>query len=159
VNIRPFSLELLKELKESFELVIFTASHSSYANKVIDYLDPQKNLIKHRLFREHCMVTEQGIFIKDLRIFGDRKLENIILVDNALYSFAYQIENGVPIIPFYDNKQDKELLSLKIYLEGLNYTKDCREINKKTFKFRQYDKFDNIEDLLGCLFQGLDFDI
>ena len=105
------------------------------------------------------MVTEQGIFIKDLRIFGDRQLENIILVDNALYSFAYQIENGVPIIPFYDNKQDKELLSLKIYLQGLSFAKDFREINKKTFKFRQYDKFDNIEDLLECLFQGLDFDI
>lgn len=152
-------MDLLKELKESFEIVIFTASHSSYANTVIDYLDPQKNIIKQRLFREHCMVTEQGIFIKDLRIFGDRKLENIILVDNALYSFAYQIENGVPIIPFYDNKQDKELLSLKIYLQGLSFARDFREINKKTFKFRQYDKFDNIEDLLECLFQGLDFDI
>ena len=152
-------MDLLKELKESFEIVIFTASHSSYANTVIDHLDPQKNIIKQRLFREHCMVTEQGIFIKDLRIFGDRKLENIILVDNALYSFAYQIENGVPIIPFYDNKQDKELLSLKIYLQGLSFVKDVREYNKKTFKFRQYDKFDNIEDLLECLFQGLDFDI
>ena len=116
MNIRPFSLDLLRELKENFEIVIFTASHSSYANTVIDYLDPSKNIIKQRLFREHCMVTEQGIFIKDLRIFGDRKLENIILVDNALYSFAYQIENGVPIIPFYDNKQDKELLSLKKFL-------------------------------------------
>jgi len=122
---------------------------------VLDHLDPTHTLIKHRLFREHCMVTEQGIFIKDLRIFVDRKPENLILVDNALYSFAFQIENGVPIIPFYDNKQDKELLSLKLYLEKAKEARDFRESNRKTFKFLLYDKFDNIEELLMRLFQGL----
>ena len=146
-------------MKESFEIVVFTASHSSYANSVIDFLDPKKEIIKKRLFREHCNVTPEGIFVKDLRIFADRKLENLILVDNALYSFGYQIENGVPIIPFYDNKQDKELLSLKLYLESMRFVKDIREINKKNFKFHLYDKFDNIEELLGKLFEGLDFSI
>ena len=159
MNIRPYALEILRDLKEKFEIVIFTASHSSYANTVLDFIDPDKILIKKRLFRENCLQTEQGIFIKDLKIFVDRKPENIILVDNALYSFAYQIDNGIPIIPFYDNKQDKELMSLKMYLESLYFSKDFREINKKTFKFKQYDKFENIEELLNNLFQGLEFEI
>lgn len=149
----------MKELKDVFEIVIFTASHSSYANNVIDYLDPKGDIIKKRIFRENCFVTPEGIFIKDLSIFVDRKPENLILIDNALYSYGFHIENGVPIIPFYENKQDKELLSLKLYIEGLRFAKDVREINRKTFKFHLYDKYGNLEDLLVNLFQGLDFSI
>jgi len=36
----------------------------------------------------------------------------MVLVDNAVYSFGYQLENGIPIIPFYDDKEDEELLHL-----------------------------------------------
>lgn len=26
----------------------------------------------------------------------------MILVDNAAYSYAFQLENGIPILPFYE---------------------------------------------------------
>lgn len=54
VNVRPFCYEILEELHNLFEIVVFTASHSSYANTVIDYIDPENKYIKHRFFREHC---------------------------------------------------------------------------------------------------------
>jgi len=50
------------------------------------------------------VTTEEGIYIKDLRIFSDRNINDIVIIDNAVYSFGYQIDNGIPIIPFYDNK-------------------------------------------------------
>lgn len=83
----------------------------------------------------------------------------MVLIDNALYSFGFQIENGIPIVPFYDNKQDKELLSLKGYLEGLPFVEDLRDFNRKNFKFSYYDRFENIEGLLECLFKGLEFQL
>jgi CTD small phosphatase-like protein 2 len=53
------------------------------------------------------------VYVKDLRIFEpSRRLEDIVIVDNAVYSFGYQLENGIPIIPFYDDKKDEELLHL-----------------------------------------------
>lgn len=55
VNIRPYTLTLLKELHKHFEIIVFTASHSCYANVVLDYLDPKKELISCRLYREHCV--------------------------------------------------------------------------------------------------------
>jgi CTD small phosphatase-like protein 2 len=30
----------------------------------------------------------------------------MLLVDNAPYSYYFQMENGVPIVPYYDNKDD-----------------------------------------------------
>jgi len=45
------------------------------------------------------------VFIKDLRVI-DRDLADMVLVDNASYSYAYQLANGIPIVPFYDSKQD-----------------------------------------------------
>lgn len=89
-----------------FEIIIFTASHSCYADKVIDYLDPNKEYVSHRLYRESCIKTREGIYIKNLKVLKGRKLKDIAIVDNATCSFLYQITNGVPIIPYYDNKND-----------------------------------------------------
>ena len=40
VNIRPYVKECLIEANKHFEVIVFTASHSCYANVVLDYLDP-----------------------------------------------------------------------------------------------------------------------
>lgn len=96
--------------------MIFTASHSCYANEVLNVLDPENKYISYRLYRESCIKTEDGIFIKDLRVFGNRQLKDILLVDNAFYSYGFQITNGVPVLPFFNNKQDTELKSLEEFL-------------------------------------------
>ncbi len=51
-NIRPYSLELLKQLSKYYEIVVFTAAEQEYADEVLDALDPNK-YIKHRLYRQH----------------------------------------------------------------------------------------------------------
>ncbi|CAD8110098.1 unnamed protein product [Paramecium sonneborni] len=119
INIRPYAQQILKTLNKHFELIVFTASHSCYANVVIDYLDPNKNLISHRFFRDSCMQTEEGAYIKDLRVIGNRSMNNMVLIDNAAYSFCLQPLNGIPIINYYDNKMDQELLYLQNYLMAL----------------------------------------
>jgi len=151
VNVRPYALEILKELSQHYEIVVFTASHACYANVVLDYLDPQEQYIHHRLFRDSCVVTEEGVHIKDLRVIGNRDMKDMILVDNAAYSFGFQIENGIPIIPFYDNKSDQELRHLIPYLKFLNSVEDLREINKQTFKLHMFANYDAPEAVLERL--------
>lgn len=51
INIRPYAITLLNNLYRHFELIVFTASHSCYANVVLDYLDPDKVIFQHRLYR------------------------------------------------------------------------------------------------------------
>jgi len=57
----------------------------------------------------------------------------MVLVDNSVLSFAMQIENGIPILPFYVNKQDEELLHLIYYLKCLVVQEDVRPHNREAF--------------------------
>ncbi|CAD8133264.1 unnamed protein product [Paramecium pentaurelia] len=148
LNVRPYTSHLLQQLSRHFELIIFTASQSYYANAVIDYLDPDKKLISHRFYREHCIPTEDGHFIKDLRIFKTRKLSDMLLIDNAPHSYLYQLQNGVPIIPYIDNKQDEELKSLLQYLMLFKNVKDVRELNMQYLKIQRYSEYDDPQKLL-----------
>ena len=54
-----------------------------------DYIDPNHEFITHRLYRQHCFLTEEGYYVKDLRIFADRDLKDVVIVDNSVYSFAF----------------------------------------------------------------------
>lgn len=132
VNIRPFARECLQEAAKYFEVIIFTASHKYYADEVLNHLDPQNEYINYRLYRENCILTE-GIHIKDLRILKDRKLKNTVIVDNCAYSFAYQLENGIPIISWHDDPSDRELYNLMDYLKVLAGAHDIRDVNREVF--------------------------
>ena len=37
-----------------FELILFTASPSMYAKRVLDHIDPEHRLFDHKLYREYC---------------------------------------------------------------------------------------------------------
>jgi CTD small phosphatase-like protein 2 len=63
--------------------------------------------------------TPEGYYVKDLRIIRNVSLKHMALVDNSVYSFANQLDNGIPIIPFYDDAQDEELCHLIAYIENL----------------------------------------
>jgi CTD small phosphatase-like protein 2 len=88
VRVRPFCREFLEKLSQIAEIIIFTASASSYADVVLDYLDPEKRWISHRLYRQHCKL-ERGYFLKDLRVVN-RRLQEAVLVDNSPYCHLLQ---------------------------------------------------------------------
>ena len=59
------------------------------------------------------------MYMKDLGVIKNRKIKDLILVDNSCFSFCRNLSNGVPIIPYYDDKNDIELLNLMEFLVGL----------------------------------------
>ena len=130
---RPYIFECLEEANKLFQVGVFTASHKSYADAILDFIDPENKLFSFRLYRDSCLKTHDGYYVKDLRIFHDRSLSDMVLIDNSVYSFAYQIENGVPIIPFYHDKNDEELFHLITYMQGVALVDDVRTYNREAF--------------------------
>jgi Dullard-like phosphatase family protein len=134
--LRPGLEHFLKKMSETFELILFTASKKEYADRVLEYIDPGKKYIKHCFYREDCIGIMDKIFIKDLSIFVNKRLENIIMLDNSMYSFLNQLTNGVLINSFYDNLEDTELFNVMGYLE--NYIANCEDVrivNNQIFGF------------------------
>merc|ERR1712232_735711 len=93
VFIRPYAEVILSYLAECCEVVVFTASAAAYADRVLDFLDPEKKKISHRLYRPSCTEIGGGYF-KDMRLLG-RRQEDSILVDNSPLAVALTPENGI----------------------------------------------------------------
>jgi len=104
---------------------------------VLDYLDPHHEYIEYRLYRDSCIKTEEGVHIKDLRIIKNRQMKDMVIIDNAVYSFGFQIDNGIPILPFYDDNKDEEMIHLTYYLQCLAKLDDLRIQNSRAFKLKQ----------------------
>lgn len=71
--------------------------------------------------------------MKDLRIIADRDLKDIVLVDNSIISFAYQMDNGIPIKAYMRQDGDEELLYMVTFLEELFGESDLRNHLRKNF--------------------------
>ena len=71
-------------MAQYFEVVIFTASLSKYADPLMDMMDPQGHSTA-RLFREHCRFVN-GVFVKDMSQLG-RNMKDAIIIDNSPTSY------------------------------------------------------------------------
>ena len=123
VMVRPGVQEFLENMGKIYEIVIFTASVSKYADPLLDIIDKNKNC-KYRLFREHCTPINT-CYVKELKKLG-RELKNVIIVDNSPMSYALNPENGIPIITWFDDKTDRELYNISSILEFLSFVPDVR---------------------------------
>ena len=71
----------------------------------------------------------------------------MVLIDNSVYSFAYQLTNGVPIVPFYrEPPKDEEMLHLIYYLSCLAQVPDVRIQNMQAFDLHKLSDPGTSED-------------
>ena len=124
VLVRPGSEFFLQRLSKCYELVIYTASLSKYADPLVDILDA-RGLIDARLFREHC-TSIQGVYVKDMSLLG-RPMTDSLIIDNSPTSYTFHQENAIPILSWYDDPKDRCLFELIPLLESLAEVDDVRK--------------------------------
>lgn len=141
VNVRPNWEKALDLIKDHYIIVIYSASHQSYADAVLDYMDPGKKYFPYRLYRNNCSIVKMDgkeIYIKDLNIFQGIDLKDVLMIDNSVLSFAFHLDNGIPIVPYYDSETDVELVFLAYYLNSILSYDDLRKANQQFVKMDYY---------------------
>ncbi|GAA5869133.1 hypothetical protein JCM3774_003960 [Rhodotorula dairenensis] len=122
---RPGVDAFLKAMGEIYEVVVFTASLSKYADPVLDHLDIHR-VVKHRLFRESCY-NNKGNYVKDLSQLG-RPIGESIIIDNSPASYVFHPNNAVPISSWFNDPHDTELTDLIPFLADLGKVEDVRSV-------------------------------
>ena len=78
-------------------------------------------------------------YVKDLGILEEFcDLKDVVLIDNSVLSFAYHLDNGIPISPFYDSKNDVELLDISNFLFRYAEEDDIRDKLREVYKLSEY---------------------
>lgn len=108
-------------MSKYYEIIIFTAALQDYADFILDIIDPN-NVICHRFYREHT-VQHENSYVKDISKIG-RDLKKMIIIDNMAENFKLQPENGIYILSWYGESDDRALYDLTPLL---------KEIVKKKF--------------------------
>lgn len=122
---RPGVDNFLKKMGEIYEVVVFTASLSKYADPVLDKLDIH-HVVAHRLFRESCY-NHKGNYVKDLSQLG-RPIADTIILDNSPASYIFHPNNAVPVSSWFNDPHDTELTDLCPFLADLSTTEDVRGV-------------------------------
>ena len=123
-----------------YEIVIFTAGRQDYADKMVNMLDPEGKYICERLYRQYC-VPFRGICVKDFRVISNRNPENMMMVDNYLYSFSLNLETAIPIKPYIQGQEDCELKYLADQLEKIKPYESCAEFVQNNFRSGEFFEF------------------
>lgn len=142
VRKRPGLESFLQYACQRFEVVIFTASLSKYADPLLDKLDPERK-VRWRLFREACS-TYRGTYVKDLCRLG-RDLSQTIIVDNSPLSYVFQPENAIPIEGFVGDPSDRALNELIPLLDALVDVTDVR-VGLQQFLDRSQNAFEESDE-------------
>ncbi len=146
IFIRPFLNDFLENMNSCIDLGIFTAALQNYAEAALKIIDPSEKFFKFKFFRDSCINIDDKIYIKDLSIIDNYDLKNIILVDNSLYSFLNNLNNGVLVNSFYYDENDDQLIFAKNYiLNSLLNCDDVRIVNEETYNFvKQFNYYKSL---------------
>ncbi|KAG8594483.1 hypothetical protein GDO81_001218 [Engystomops pustulosus] len=138
LKLRPYVREFLETVGKIYEIFVFTTAKKEYSEKILEILDPQKKLIRHRLYQDHCICVS-GHYVKDLNVLH-RDLAKTVALDAVAYTLPFHLTNRIPIRRWSGNQRDKELLTLLPVLEQMTYVEDVRLVISHQFHVEEIIK-------------------
>jgi TFIIF-interacting CTD phosphatase-like protein len=118
VLFRPALAELIVELSQRYEPILFAAATEEYVDPIVDYIErylipPAEDAahidrskigyrparFRYRLYRKHTVKWKQYQNVKDVRLLG-RDLSKVVIVDDNPISMFPTPDNAVPVPRF-----------------------------------------------------------
>ena len=154
--IRPYCFEFLSQMRQYYEIITFTAGTKEYADYILNLLDPNNELIKYRLYRQHVTILGCSVY-KDLNKLG-RDLSKVIIVDNMKDNFKMQPNNGLYVKTWINDINDHQFKDLMKILKDIVFfnvidvrpiiEKINEEINRENNLINPYNKI-NVERIIN----------
>lgn len=113
---RPGAEVFLAYLASFYEVVIYTSNLYSYADPILDRLDPN-GYVSYRLYRAETKY-EKGVHVKDLSSLN-RDLSRIVVIDHDAKHCKYNPENMIQVPKWTGDPSDTSFLDLIPFLESL----------------------------------------
>ncbi len=82
---RPYLDKFLKAVSKLGTVSLFTASMKSYADQIVDDIDP-KGIIKKRYYRDHCKTDKNGNILKDMAQITTNK-QKLVIIDDGILTY------------------------------------------------------------------------
>lgn len=71
------------------------------------------------------------MYLKMLSVLHNLNKTQCVFVDNSPLHLYENLEYGVPIVPFFGENSDRELLKLLLFLKGIKSIKEYKIVLKK----------------------------
>ena len=114
---RPHLREFLLKVAQLGQVSIFTHHQRSYADPIIDKLDPERKIFKHRFYSEHCINNGDGEILKDMR-----KLEPFVdpsaIGQTGANAAQDQFQNGGGGNPFSFSQRLNQAIGIPVFGAG-----------------------------------------
>jgi TFIIF-interacting CTD phosphatase-like protein len=149
ISLRPYAMTFLKKMSNLYDVVIFSSRSKAETDAILDALDPFNERCKLRLSVENC-IRIKNIWTKDLRVIG-QDLSQMLIVDHEPYSYLFEIDNAVPILPFHKGSDD-QLYGLEKYLAEAVRSPDLRMFNRSAFMLYRYSECTSALDVVQSLY-------
>lgn len=91
---RPGADDFIKDLAQYFELVVYTSQLPTYADPILDRLDPHR-MIQYRLYRDSTRYVD-GKHVRDLSKLN-RDLKQVLMITADEDAYSLQPENAIKV--------------------------------------------------------------
>jgi len=114
---RPGADDFIADLAQYFELVVYTSQLPTYADPILDRLDPHR-MIQYRLYRDSTNYVD-GKHVRDLSKLN-RDLRQVLLITADEDAWSLQPENAIKLKKWKTSeKEDTTLLDMMPFLEAI----------------------------------------
>lgn len=138
---RPGLDVFLNFIRDNFQIAVWTSSTFDYAESIVNHLFVNQSFLKFVWARERCVSkidieSRKQYWIKDLKKVKRLgfNLEKVLVIDDSVEKLQRNYGNHVPVIPFFGDPEDDELLMLVRFLEKVKNIDSVRSIEKRSWR-------------------------